>query len=139
MNHCCHISDQSDNFRKCYDKTKFGNYCHKHRSKYLLDENQSIIRERFTGKSKDYFVKDIRRYCKEHKLLDTKGLSGKKNDVFQAVIDVIATMNFTGGNIVSDIVYNGGYQAVVVDGSGRPDGPPVGVQATGQTFYCCID
>jgi hypothetical protein len=60
-----------------------------------------------------------------------------QNQMAQA--NVIATMNFTGGNIVSDIVYNGGYQAVVVDGSGRPDGPPVGVQATGQTFYCCID
>ena len=94
MNHCCNISDQSDNFRKCYDKTKFGDYCHKHRSKYLLDENQMIIRDRFTGKSKDYLVKDIRRYCKEKRLLNAEGLSGKKNDVFQAVFNAITTMNY---------------------------------------------
>ena len=94
MNHCCYISDQSDNFRKCYDKTKFGDYCHKHRSKYLLDENHMIIENRFTGKSKDYLVKDIRHYCKEKKILDAKGLSGKKNDVFQAVVDAIKPLNY---------------------------------------------
>ena len=96
MNHCCHISDQSDNFRKCYDKTKFGDYCHKHRSKYLLDENQMIIQDRFTGKSKDYLVKDVRRYCKEKRLLDAKGLLMNKKEVFQVVIAEIDTMNYYG-------------------------------------------
>jgi hypothetical protein len=104
MNHCCHVSDQSDNFRKCYDKTKFGDYCHKHRSTFLLDENQLIIQTRFTGKSKDYYVKDIRRYCKEKILLDAKGLSGKKNDIFQVVVDAITTMNYYETHVKSLIV-----------------------------------
>ena len=104
MNHCCYISDQSDNFRKCYDKSKFGDYCHKHRSSFLLDENQLIIQTRFTGKSKDYYVKDIRRYCKEKILLDAKGLSGKKNDIFQVVVDAITTMNYYETHVKSLIV-----------------------------------
>jgi len=60
----------------------------------LLDENQLIIHARFTGKSKDYLVKDIRRYCKEKGLLDATDLSGKKNDIFQAVVEAISTTSY---------------------------------------------
>ena len=39
----------------------YGNYCYKHRSKYLLYENGLINFDHFTKKASDYLVKDIRK------------------------------------------------------------------------------
>ena len=39
----------------------YGNYCYKHRSKYLLYENGLINFDNFTKKASDYLVKDIRK------------------------------------------------------------------------------
>ena len=92
MNHCSHVSDMSEGFRKCYDKSKFGGYCHKHRSNHLLDESGYIRTDRFTSKSKDYLIKDIRKYCKDRTLIPKSDLSQKKKSLFNLLIHQIGIM-----------------------------------------------
>ena len=43
MDDCIFINDKSENLDKCKFNKKYGNYCFKHRSKYLLDGNGIII------------------------------------------------------------------------------------------------
>ena len=107
MNHCCHVSDKSENFRKCYDKTKYGEYCRKHRSHYLLDEAGFIRRDRFTGQSKDYLIKDIRKYCKgqgqiksnSHATFPKSSLSLKKNELFKLLSHQMTMLNHYDENL----------------------------------------
>ena len=59
----------------------YGNYCYKHRSKYLLYDNGLINFNHFTGKASDYLVKDIR------KTLMSLGITAipnsKKNQLYE--------------------------------------------------------
>ena len=43
----------------CNHLKKYGNYCFKHRSNYLLCENKSINFKRFTYESKDYWFEAL--------------------------------------------------------------------------------
>ena len=44
----------------CKKYIKYGNYCFKHRNKYLLDERGDIIINNFTNKTEDYYKKDLK-------------------------------------------------------------------------------
>ena len=92
MDHCCYVSDKSENFRKCYSRSKFGNYCRKHRANHLLDEHGYIRIDRFTGESKDYLIKDIRMYCKDKTLIPRLDLFHKKNILFDSMSHHIEIM-----------------------------------------------
>ena len=80
MSHCCYLSisdtgcegqyhiEGPERYTKCMGKCKYGPYCYKHRSHYLLKDGE-IIPERFTGFAKDYLIQDLRNYCKTHRVL----------------------------------------------------------------------
>ena len=81
MNHCHYENN-------CNSKSKFGNYCTKHRRYHLInDEDQMINIERFTGEEKDYLKKDIIRYSEKVLQLNCKGKS--KTDLFQSINQMI--------------------------------------------------
>ena len=66
MLYCSH--KDKDNEIQCKGKCKYGSYCYKHRSEYLVREGM-IIESRFTGFAKDYLIQDLRNYCKRHRVL----------------------------------------------------------------------
>ena len=67
---------------------RYGGYCNKHKRKYLIDENNLIIMERFTGSIKDYLIKDLIYYYNQ-KINDTKGKKYKKQFYFDKVSEFI--------------------------------------------------
>ena len=60
-------SVKSENLDKCKFNKKYGNYCFKHRSKYLLDGNGIII-DKFTNHKKDYLSIDLMIFCKKNNI-----------------------------------------------------------------------
>jgi hypothetical protein len=58
MNNKCEYIDQT-NLDGCNGCSRYGNYCYKHRRNYLIDENNLIIKDKFTNKISDYLVKDL--------------------------------------------------------------------------------
>lgn len=71
MENCIFINDKSENLDKCKFNKKYGNYCFKHRSKYLLDENGIII-DKFTNHKKDYLLIDLMVFCKKNNIKTSK-------------------------------------------------------------------
>ena len=68
-------------------KKEYGGYCYKHRKEHLLQDNL-IILKRFTGKSKDYTLPQLRNFHKHYlrKTSKEKVSKYKKNELF-AIID----------------------------------------------------
>ena len=58
----------------------YGNYCYKHRSKYLLYDNGLINFDHFTKKASDYLVKDIRKTLTSLELFPP---NSKKNQLYE--------------------------------------------------------
>ena len=58
MNNKCEYINQA-NLDGCNGYSRYGNYCYKHRRNYLIDENNLIVKDRFTNKISDYLVKDL--------------------------------------------------------------------------------
>ena len=76
----------------CNHLKKYGNYCFKHRSNYLLCENKSINFKRFTYESKDYTVNDIKRTLSN--LYPSKKYNKyKKNELFNILIQEYKKLN----------------------------------------------
>lgn len=69
-------------------KKEYGGYCYKHRNKYLLKDNLIII-NRFTGKSKDYTIPQLKFFYKNIIRKPNQGnISNlKKNELFQIILD----------------------------------------------------
>ena len=104
MIHCIH----KDKGIQCQGKCKYGSYCYKHRSSYLL-RNGEIIPDRFTGFAKDYLIQDLRNFCKGHRVLYVMALHMfpgtkipitlqgfessiqvlKKKDIFSIVVEIM--------------------------------------------------
>ena len=60
----CEAFQEKEGGRICVGKCKYGKYCYKHRSLYLLKDDL-IDEVKFTGLSKDYLAKDLYKYCVE--------------------------------------------------------------------------
>ena len=67
MDACIFINQNSEDFHKCKFNKKYGDFCFKHKDKYLLDEN-GIIVDKFTYQLKDYRLVDLLSFCKRNKI-----------------------------------------------------------------------
>jgi len=73
---------------KCSHNSKYGGYCYRHRSNYLLDENCNIIKDRFTNNCKDYTINDLKLYGRNNmKNSEIKKL--KKKELFDIISEDI--------------------------------------------------
>ena len=54
----CHFVTDDQILTQCKYKSKYGDYCYKHRRLHLV-ENDVIKHDTFTGLSKDYLKKDM--------------------------------------------------------------------------------
>lgn len=74
------------NINNCNQKKKYGNYCYKHRDKYLLNSNNMINFNKFTYKIKDYKVIDIKKTLKFYNInIKNK----KKNELYEILLDIL--------------------------------------------------
>lgn len=89
MNHC-----QYGHF--CRKKSKFGSYCTKHRRYYLINDDQMINIERFTGNEKDYLKKDIIRSLDKFKF---NYKSQSKTYLFTLICKYINNLKFYEKNV----------------------------------------
>ena len=62
MENCKFVHQNESEIIQCRFKSKYGNFCCKHKRNYLVDDDNMIIRDRFTGKQSDYLVKDLSNY-----------------------------------------------------------------------------
>lgn len=87
MNKCEYI-DQT-NLSKCNGKLRCGNYCYKHRRNFLIDENNLIIKDRFTNRLSDYLLTDLEYFYinKIDSKFNKRSLS--KKDIFNLISDNI--------------------------------------------------
>ena len=105
MGHCCYSKEGSECACACPGRSTYGSYCYKHRSEYLVS-NGLINRERFTGSSKDYYIRDLRHYCYVHSS-DTIGYLKKlrKEEVFERVTALIETQRlYESGDFLKQVV-----------------------------------
>ena len=67
-------------------KKEYGGYCYKHRKEHLLQDDL-ILLNRFTGKSKDYTLPQLRDFYKHYlmKFKKDKRLKYKKNELFAVI------------------------------------------------------
>ena len=82
MNRCCYSLDG-----KCSGNIKYGTYCYKHRSNYLL-ENNRINETKFTGLSKDYLKKDLESY---HQVIMRQRPSNQKKGILFSEVNKFIT------------------------------------------------
>jgi len=91
MNERCKFVNNSDNsIQGCKFKCNYGDYCYKHRRGFLI-VNDEILRDRFTGLSKDYLKNDLVKYRKNK--MRRKSLLSGKEDLFQEIKKHITTIN----------------------------------------------
>lgn len=76
---CCLIDN-------CNSQNKYGNYCYKHRSKYLLTSNNIIDFNKFTYKCKDYTIVNIKNTLKLHNINVS---NKKKNELYAILLDIL--------------------------------------------------
>ena len=69
-------------FEGCNNNIKYGDYCYKHRSNYLCD-NECIIIEIFTKKESDYLKKDIIKSILKIKPSSCYTIKSSKKDSFK--------------------------------------------------------
>ena len=101
MNNCIYISEMN----KCYSFCKYGPYCSKHKSNYLLDGNRFLISTRFTYKSGDYLKQDlIRFYSRYCDGINTYKKNEKKDYYFKKVCDIITNYNIINDTYLSEII-----------------------------------
>ena len=92
MSHCCFISNINDQTLQCKMKSKYGDYCYKHRKNYLLTKDGNIDISRFTGVRGDYLKDDLFRYYR--KTMNNRSLvvSSSKDDLFKEVSTYIQNL-----------------------------------------------
>ena len=91
MNERCKFVDNSDNsIQGCKFKCNYGDYCYKHRREFLI-VNDEILRDRFTGLSKDYLKNDLVKYLKNK--MRRKSIIHGKEELFQEISKHIITIN----------------------------------------------
>ena len=87
----CEFIDKSEQQHKCNSLKKYGNYCNKHKKYHLLDENELIIKDRFTFLSKDYLLRDLTKYY--HRRINTQKGKHKKQFYFDEICNYINVLN----------------------------------------------
>ena len=101
MSKCCY---NLENENPCHGKSKYGNYCYKHRKNYLIINNKISI-ERFTGLSKDYLKNDLIKY---YRYTIGKGLNNlipSKDKLFNEIREYINNLNdYYKDNKLKDII-----------------------------------
>lgn len=104
MGHCCYSKDGTA-CTACARRSTYGSYCYKHRSEHLVSEGM-IRRDRFTGLSKDYYIRDLRHYCYVHSS-DTMGYLKQlsKGEVFERVSSLMETQRlYESGDFLKQVV-----------------------------------
>lgn len=91
MNNICAFRKDDTPGLVCLGKCKYGNYCYKHRSAYLLRDGM-ICEERFTGMSKDYLSRDLYNYCEAHVLSVSPLFTYSKTSPKSVLFDVVNRM-----------------------------------------------
>ena len=101
MSKCCY---NLENGNPCNGKSKYGNYCYKHRKNYLIINNKISV-ERFTGLSKDYLKRDLVNY---YRYTIGKGLNNlipSKDKLFNEIKEYINNLNdYYKDNKLKDII-----------------------------------
>ena len=82
MNNCCMID--------CKFKKRYENYCWRHRKYYLVDENDIILYDRFTGEKRDYTKKQL---CNTYKKLTNNKNTNKDKDFYFDFIELNHRIN----------------------------------------------
>ena len=90
MKKCEYIHQNNSEINNCQYESKYGNFCCKHKRNYLIDENDLIIRERFTNKISDYLVKDLSNYY--HKNIKKEKKKMYKKEYFNEVQKFIQSL-----------------------------------------------
>ena len=84
---CCY---NLENGNLCHGKSKYGNYCYKHRNNYLIINNKISV-ERFTGLSKDYLKRDLVNYYRH--TMRKNSLIPSKDKLFNEIKEYITSLN----------------------------------------------
>jgi len=90
MNNICKFIELNDNSNKCKHNCKYGDFCYKHRSEYLMINNTINI-DRFTRLSKDYLKKDLIVFMKDK--MRKKPIISDKQSLFNEVNSFINSIN----------------------------------------------
>lgn len=78
----------------CNNKIKYGNYCFKHRSNHLIDNNTKLIRlDTFTNKQSDYLKKDIINTIKKLSKTNLNISSLKKEELYNILFTEITKLS----------------------------------------------
>lgn len=83
----CEFVELAPELNNCKYSKKYGNYCNKHKRYHLLDENELIITDRFTFKTKDYLLKDLTKYY--HRRINNQKEKHKKQFYFDEICKYI--------------------------------------------------
>ena len=101
MSKCCY---NLENENPCHGKSKYGNYCYKHRNNYLIINNKISI-ERFTGLSKDYLKNDLLKYYRYTIGKKLNNLIPSKDKLFNEIKEYINNLNdYYEDNKLKDII-----------------------------------
>ena len=79
-----------DSNNPCKFNCNYGDYCYKHRRNFLIIDDD-IVRDRFTGLSKDYLKSDLVSYLKNK--MRRKSSVSSKEELFQEITKHITTIN----------------------------------------------
>ena len=79
-----------DSANLCKFDCNYGDYCYKHRRNFLIIDDD-IVRDRFTGLSKDYLKSDLAIYLKNK--MRKKSSASSKEELFQEIKKHITTIN----------------------------------------------
>ena len=91
MEICKFVHQNNSEINQCRFRSKYGGYCSKHKRNYLIDDDNLIIRDRFTGKQSDYLVKDLANYY--HLRIDTTKQKHKKQFYFDEICKFIHSLD----------------------------------------------
>jgi len=102
MSQClCQFIKSGEN-EKCKFKSKYGDYCFKHRREFLLQDDK-IISSRFTGLSKDYLKNDLIKYHRN--TMRRTSLIGSKEKLFNEIsIHIISLSGYHIDSKINDII-----------------------------------
>jgi hypothetical protein len=89
----CEAFHEMSGKQVCVGKCKYGTFCYKHRSMYLLRDNL-IDEVKFTGLSKDYLAKDLYNYCVLYASPSTFSKKSSKGELFNVVASLISLRSF---------------------------------------------
>ena len=97
----------TENNISCKNKKKYGDFCYKHRSLFLINNNK-IIFDNFTGKCGDYLKKDIINTLNSGNSKELNKL--KKGELFQRLQEYFQILNYYKKNETKIITIQKGFK-----------------------------